>query len=163
MTRDEVLDRLRSTRAAFEQRMAAIPAEAFVAGVPGGTHSPKEVVHHLTAYENLIVERLQAARRGETTAFDRDRDSWEAFNDRIWIEAAEADPAVVLARSAEVFAELMDEVARLADEELAGVTGITAFIDPSWLDGQPMWDLIGVDVFEHYPMHFAALESAARR
>jgi hypothetical protein len=162
MTRDEVLDRLRSTRAAFDERVAAIPARAFTAPVPGGTRSPAEIVRHLTAYDDLVVERLRAARGGETTAFDRDRTGWEAFNERIWAEAVGAGADDVIARSGEVSAALLDEVAALTDAELNEAVGITAVIDPAWLDGHPLWELIGVDVFDHYPMHFAALEAAAR-
>jgi len=37
-----------------------------------------------------------------------------------------------------------------------------AEIDPAWLEGNAPWQAIGVDAFEHYPMHYDALDAAAR-
>lgn len=161
MTRDEVLDRLRTARAAFDDKLAAIPAEAMDIPTPGGAHSPKEIVAHVAAYDELIVERLSAARRGETTAFDRDRVGWEAFNERIWAEAREKQTADVFAHAEEVFWELLGEVAALSDDELATPSGATATLDPAWLGDRQVWELVAIDGYDHYPMHFSALEAAA--
>ena len=161
MDREEVLERLRTTRAEFDMRLSAIPPDALEVAPVGYEHAPKHVVAHVNAYERLVVERLQAARVGEQTAFDRDRDGWQRFNARVWGEALELDLATVLAESSRVFAELLDEVSRLTDDELNGVAGVTAAIDQAWLDGHALWELIGVDCFEHYPMHFPVLEAAA--
>jgi len=160
VTRDEVLDRLRTSRAAFDARVTRVPAAAFDRVVPGGTHTPKQIVWHVAAYDRLMVERLHAARDGETTAFDRDRIGWEVFNERTWSEGAGPDPQSVSATASRVFDALLLEVGRLSDEELAGPVGVSAHIDPAWLDGRPLWELIGIDGFEHYPMHFGALEAA---
>ena len=160
MTRDEVLDRLRSTRAAFDARVAKVPGGAFERVVPGGTHTPKQIVGHVAVYDRLVVDRLRAARDGETTAFDRDRIGWELFNDRTWEEGVVLDAATVRVSAAKEFEALLVEVGRLSDEELAGPVGISANLDPAWLEGRPLWELIGIDGFEHYPMHFGALEAA---
>jgi hypothetical protein len=103
MTRDEVLARLTAERAIFDARVAAVPHDALETPVPGSTHSVKEIVSHVTAYEQLIVERLVAARHGAVTAFERDRTGWEVFNDSTWREAVGKKPKAVLAHSAEVF------------------------------------------------------------
>jgi len=161
MTRDEVLQHLRTARAEFDTRVEAISLASLEAVPAGFRHAPKDVIAHVNAYERLVVERLKAARQGEQTALDRDRDGWEAFNARVWLDAAELGPETVRAESARVFAELLGEVSQLADDELNSVAGVTAWIDPAWLDGHALWELIGVDCFEHYPMHFDVLEAAA--
>lgn len=161
MTREEVLERLRSARAGFDARVAHVPDAAFERPVPGGTHSPKQLVWHVIAYDRLMVDRLRAARDGETTAFDRDRFGWEAFNDRTWAEGLVHDSDTVRTTAAEVFESLLAEVDRLSDEELAGPMGLSTRLDPAWLDGRALWELIGIDGFDHYPMHFGALDAAA--
>ena len=161
MTRDEVLERLRSVRAEFDARVAAIPADALEVAPAGFRHSPKEVVAHVNAYERLIVDRLRAARRGEQTALGRDREGWEAFNASVWARVAALDPMKVLADSKQVFSDLVAEVSLLDDGELTTTAGVTEYIDPAWLDGHELWELIGTDGFEHYPMHFDLLEAAA--
>jgi hypothetical protein len=161
MTRDEVLDRLKTARAGFDQRVEAIPVSALDLPVAGSSHSPKQIIAHITSYEQLVVERLQLGRLGEETAFDRDRIGWEMFNERIWAESALLDIEIVLEISAWTFLRMLEEIAILANEELTEVTGIAAAVDPAWLDGKPLWELIGIDCFDHYPMHYAQLEAAA--
>ena len=161
MTRDEVLTQLKLQRAAFDARVNAIPHQLLDQAVPGGAHSPKQIVAHVSAYERLIVERLRAARVGEKTEFDRDRVGWEAFNERIWAESAPAAVDAVLARSARDFLALLEEVASLANAELSETRGVATTIDPAWLKGRPLSEVIAIDGFEHYPMHFPQLEAAA--
>lgn len=162
MKREEVLQRLLSARAAFDSRLADVPRETLALPAPGGSHSVSEIVAHIAAYDDLIVQRLVASREGSTTAFDRDREGWEAFNERTWREAAAMRPDEALARAGVVFAALVREVGRLTDEELGAPTGATAALDPAWLEGRAPWELIAIDAFDHYPMHHAALEAAAR-
>ena len=161
MTRDEVLARLRETRAEFDKLLAAIPTELLTVPVPGGAHSPKDIVFHVTAYDDLIVRRLRCARTGELTAFDRDRDSYEAFNDRIWREAEACTVPAARAQAARTFLNLLEEIGHLSDEELSGNVGVTKGIDPAWLQERTLAETIGVDGFEHYPMHYAGLAAAA--
>ncbi|MBA4370968.1 MAG: hypothetical protein C0418_05245 [Coriobacteriaceae bacterium] len=160
MTRDEVMARLLAARGEFDAKVAAVPPERLDVAPPGHTHSPKEIAAHVDAYEELITERLRAARAGETTAFDRDRVGWKEFNERVWGEARGTEAAVVLERSARVFAEMLAEIGQLTDAELNEVTGVTAVIDPAWLGKHTLGEIVGIDTFEHYPMHFEALDAA---
>ncbi len=160
MTRDELLGKLRTARAELDRLVAAIPADRLERPAPGTTHSPKDIVYHVAAYDDLMVRRLRCARDGETTAFDRDRDSWEAFNERIWADAAEKDAPAVLAWASKTFLDLVEEVGRLAEDELNGDAGLVKHIDPGWLQGRPLAEVIGVDGFDHYPMHYAVLKAA---
>ena len=161
MTRDEVLERLQHARALFDRRVRAIPPERLEVPIPGGTHSPKQIVAHVAAYEELMVGRLRAARAGETTMYDRDRTGWQTFNARVWREAQERDAQAVLEHSDRTFTELIHELVLLHDDELNEAAGITKNIDPDWLEGRELWELIGIDGFEHYPKHYAQLERAA--
>jgi hypothetical protein len=163
VTRDELLDRLRSARADFDQKLAAVPADALAVCPPGSAHSAKDVVAHVTAYDDLVVQRLVAARAGTTTEYYRDRVGWEAFNERIWTDAADMDAEEVLARAARVFASLVREVGRLTDAELESTVGATAALDPAWLEDLAPWELIVIDCCDHYPMHHGVLDAAAGR
>ena len=162
MTRNEVLARLKVSRAVFDEKLAAVRPESLGAVPAGSTHSAKDIVAHVTAYDDLIVQRLISARHGSTTAFDRDREGWEAFNERTWREAAALKPDAALRRARDVFAALLHEVGQLSDEELGARVGATAALDPAWLEGRAPWQAIGVDAFDHYPMHYDALDVAAR-
>jgi hypothetical protein len=161
MTRDEVLAELKARRAEFDVRVDAIPQEALDSPAFGASHSPKQIVAHVSAYEQLIVERLRAARLGEMTEFDPDRAGREAFNQRIWVESSDMELGVALSNSSRGFLSLLEEIASLPDVEMANLGSVSAAVDPAWLEGRPMWEAIASDSFEHYPMHFAQLEAAA--
>jgi hypothetical protein len=161
MKRDEVLRMLHEARAGFDQRVSAIPRRALSTPAPGRVHSPAETLVHVAAYEELIVDRLRKARLGATTAFDRDRVGWEEFNERIWGQAAGIPTNDALTRAGESFKELIAEVSALSDDELESDEGVTLALDPAWLQGRALWELIAIDGFEHYPMHYEALEEAA--
>jgi hypothetical protein len=161
MTRDELVATLKHSRAIFDEKLEAVPVDDLTAPVPGSTHSVKDIVAHVTAYDDLIVQRLISARHGSTTALSRDRDGWEAFNEQVWEDAAKMKPKAVLRRATDVFAALIHEVEQLSDEEVNARVGSTAALDPAWLEGNAPWQAIGIDAFDHYPMHYAALDAAA--
>jgi len=160
MTRDEVLEKLTAARAVFDEKLEAVPAEALERPLPGSAHSVKDIVAHVSSYDDLVVQRLIESRAGRTTAFDRDRAGWEAFNERVWREVADVPAADALALAREVFAALVEEVARLTDEELGAPVAATAALDPAWLSGHAPWELIETDTFDHYTQHYAALDAA---
>lgn len=161
MKRDELIARFVAERAVFDARVAAVPAERVDVAPEGHAHSPKAIVAHVSAYEELTVERLRAAREGTTTSLERDRDGWKEFNERTWTRVAPLDPTEVRAHAREVFGDLLGELKRLTDEELAEPTGATAALDPAWLGKHAPWRIIAIDGFEHYPMHYEALDAAA--
>lgn len=160
MTRDEVIERLLASRGEFDALVAEVPPEAFDRRPPGRAHAVKEILAHVAGYEELIVGRLREAREGRMTDFERDRVGWEAFNEHVWAQAREMDAEGVRTLSSAVFADLMGEVERLTDAELNETVGVTAGIDPAWLEGRSLWELIGVDAFDHYPMHREGIEAA---
>lgn len=161
MTRDEVVERLQHNRIRFDQRVARIPRESLDVRPEGRAHTPKQVVAHVTEYEALVIERLRAARVGDTTALFRDRVGWEEFNEQVWSESEELDIETVLDRSEAVFADLIGELMMLSDADMIEDTGVIANIDPAWLQGRTFAQVVAVDCFDHYPMHYEELEQAA--
>ncbi len=162
MNRDEVLQKLRSAREIFDAKLDAVPADRLDAAIPGHVHTVAEIVWHIAAYDELMVQRLRAAHEGLTTEFDRDRDGWEQFNERIWAEAAEKPAAEACDHAREVFAELLGEIEQLNDAELNAPVGVVEHLDPAWLEGRALWELIAIDGFDHYAMHYDQLDAAAR-
>lgn len=162
MTRDEVLRRLKDERARFDEALASVPTGRFDDPQATGSHSVKEIVGHVTAYEDLVVQRLRAARRGDTTSFDRDRVGWEEFNDRIWAEVAPLPAEDVLERASETLEALLAELDGVTDAELNDTTGVTRSIDPAWLQGRTLAETLAVDTWDHYPMHLEAIARASQ-
>jgi hypothetical protein len=161
MTRDDVLRSLWSARTEFDKLVSEIPVECLAQPIPGHARPAKDVIWHVAAYDGLIVQRLREARAGRMTEFDRDRVGWEQFNARVWAEAADIDVPTVCHHAEETFLDLLEEVGQLADDEVDGAGGIVEFIDPAWLQGRTLAEVIAVDGFEHYPMHHAELRAAS--
>jgi hypothetical protein len=152
MNRDEVLEKLRSARTVFDEKVAAVPPDRLDAAIPGHVHTVGE----------MMVGRLRAAHEGRTTGFDRDRVGWEQFNERVWDEAAAKSGAEAVQHAGVAFDELVHEIGQLNDAELNQPVGVVTHLDPAWLEGRALWELIGIDGFDHYAMHYEQLDEAAR-
>jgi hypothetical protein len=162
MNRDQVFDKLRSARAVFDAKVASVPIERLDSAIPGHVHTVGEIVWHVAAYDELMVSRLRAAHEGATTEFDRDRVGWEQFNERVWAEAAEKSGAEAVEHARAVFDDLVGEIGQLNEAELNQPVGVVEHLDPAWLEGHALWELIAIDGFDHYAMHYEQLDEAAR-
>lgn len=110
--------------------------------------SAKDHVAHLTLWRKILVERLNAARRGETPG---KFDNYQEVNER----GFEADRYLtwekVLADSSRSFDELVAKMAEMSEEELT---------DPNrypWLGGEPLSRNVHGDGCDHSQLHLAQL------
>ena len=58
MTHDEVIARFVADRAVFDAKVGAIPPEHLSEIPPGHDYSPRDIVFHVSAYEELIAELI---------------------------------------------------------------------------------------------------------
>lgn len=163
MTKSEVMELLRSRRALFDAKVAAVPRDALDEPIPRSTKTVKEIVAHVSNYEQLIVDRLISAGHGAGTALRHDQLGFGRGNDLDWPDVTTRAPEQVLRRAADVFDALMQTVGDLSDDELNEAIGATAALDKEWLQGRAPWEMIAIDAYDHYPMHFPALDAAIER
>ena len=60
MTRDEVLEKLKTTRAEFDRRVSAIPPGRLNTVIPDGSHTPAQIIAHVTKAEFIEFSAVLA-------------------------------------------------------------------------------------------------------
>jgi hypothetical protein len=152
MSKDELLARIHEARRTFWKEVGALSADQL--GAPGvqGEWSVKDIVAHITAWEQWLLDLLAQAARGEDLS-PRSWTSLEQRNDDIYREWKDKPLSLVLAEFTRIGVELHQRVEALSEEEL-----FTAgrFTGPG-ADG--LWRLIAGDTFRHYPSHLRAIQT----
>ena len=179
IAKQELLDRTRAARAAWDERFAAISGDQLETPGAAGYWSARDVQAHLTTDHRWITGQLRALVRGEvptaaecyghdrtpppgTDLADQDqRNAWTYSIDR------ERPLAEVLAMIPEHADALEADIAAVSEAELPrahtfGDNAHIAQIRPA-ADGEPGWPLgaiIASYANEHYDAHTADLRDA---
>jgi hypothetical protein len=132
------------------------PARMLTPGVEGDW-TVKDVIAHVTYYERVVRDRLQASLAGqEFVRPDYESPQGLSMDDRnAWIYARIKDLPLdeVLHESQAVYPPILAAVQTLTDADLN---------DPArfpWQGGSALWEWIEGDVYEHYRDHTANLRA----
>ena len=151
----ELLARMRDSYAAFEALLAPLSAELLCAPGVNGEWSIKDILAHLTIWQERVSTQLEAIARGEESPLDpiANDEQMHVFNNAT-VAASRARPL------SEVQADFRATVQRLsANVEAAGEA---ALFEPgrfAWLDGGTMATSIAGNTFEHYAEHVPMIEA----
>ena len=178
-TQDEVLERTRAARAAWEAAFAAVPRERLAEAGAEGSWSAKDVQAHLTADHRWLTGQLRAGQRGElptaeecyghahvppagANLADQDqRNAWRHAIDR------ERSLEEVLAAAPHWADAIEEAIAALPADELARPYTFADHLhvahlrpategEPHW----PLWQIIASYADEHYAHHTADLRAS---
>ena len=148
MTKTEFLQKERDAHADWERLLATIPTSRMLDVVAGGW-TVKDIIAHVTWGEREMVGVLkQRALIGS----DLWSVSQQERNDAVW-EQNRARPLLdVLREAGQVYAELVEELEKIEDEEL----NEARYFREMPADWKP-WQVIAGNTFEHYPEHVAMI------
>lgn len=159
MNKRELLERIQDERARWETLLSEVgEARMTQAGVEGNW-SIKDIIAHVTTYERWLVERLEAAGRGEQLKIAADQLDLDPRNALIQEEKKAEPLPKVLDQSQQVFQQLVTQVEKLSDEDLTEPGRLGPHLDPAWTEGQPLWQCIVADTYEHYRDHMPAIRT----
>lgn len=157
MNKRELLEIIQTERARWQALLAEVgEARMTQAGVEG-SWSVKDIVAHVTTYERWLVERLEAARRGEQLKIAADQLALDPRNALIQEENKAEPLPKVLEQSQQVFQRLVTELEKLSDKDLTDPDRLGSHLDPAWTEGLPLWQCIAADSYEHYRDHTPAI------
>lgn len=159
MTRDELLVELALARRVFDDKVAAVPADAVRDEVPGFGHSIAQLVAHIAQYDRLVVDRLESAGHGAMTELPADRDP-QGYERTTWTFADGWPFDQVMRRAHANFETLVSRMREVEDDELSGRIGAGGVLDRTWLRGRPPWRAILDDTASHYLEHEPMLDAA---
>ena len=158
-SKDELLERIRNSHDTFEATLARLNAEQMLAPALEGGWSPKDIMSHITAWERLTVQRLQA--RNDKEALDKIMKIFEgededqavnAVNMGFYLESRDLPLPEVRKAFNSSYEDIVREVEGLSEESLLQRN------DSFLRDGAPLWEVIAGNTFDHYPEHQQAIQ-----
>lgn len=159
MTKDELLERIRSSKGELDEVLQEIPDEAMVEPRPGGEWSGKDQLAHLAAWHELLLSRIRGIPEEQLLGIDADR--YAAMDvDEINAFLHRRDATMSLDDARAAFGRTYAEVMALLEA-----------MDPSALDApyrsdlpdRPLVDSVVGDTYEHYDEHLDLLAPLAER
>jgi len=160
MNKPHFLGTLRRERAQWNELLDQVSAERKTQAGCAGEWSVKDIVAHITVYEQWLVTWLAAAKRGllpkPSIVNSPDIDARNA----VIFEANKNRPLQDVLNDAEqVFQQLVAEIESLPDDDLTNERRTAWFIEPFWKESIPLHQAIADDSYEHYQEHVPSLRA----
>ncbi len=152
MTKTRLLEFMRTERAGWEALLAEVGEERMVEAGVDGDWSVKDILAHVTYWEQDTVRILKAVARGETPQFS-DVDEVDALNAQAVARYQQRPPSAVIADSQRVHQELIQQVEALSEEDLT---------DPNrfeWMPDWTLWQVIAGESYWHYRQHVPSIRA----
>lgn len=162
MNKRELLETLHLERARWEALLASISEARMTQPSVAGTWSVRDVIAHVTVYEQWLVEWLQAARRGEFPAPSvLDTPGTEARNAATQKATRALSLAEVQARAAQNFQALLAVLEQFPAEEFVDPARTEWFMKPYWATKHTVSEAVLNYTVEHYEEHIPSLRAWA--
>jgi hypothetical protein len=150
MNKSRLLELIRSERQRLETTLAALSENQMV--VPGvvGDWSVKDILAHITVWEQHMIHWLKETLRGEvpeTVPYGLAGADVDERNERIYLEHRDRALAEVLADFGRSCSQVLKAVEGVSEEDL---------IEPHRFErpaGEPLWVVVAANTFEHYEEH----------
>jgi hypothetical protein len=149
-----LLDNMQRGYAALEAVLTPLDQDQVTTAGVNGDWSIKDILAHIVTWQQVLVDRLQAATRGEkpATLLDGTEEEVDRLNAQFYEESKGRPFAQVLADFRTSYWQIVEIVQTISDEELT---------DPhrfAWMGGEPLWRLIAGDTYGHYPEHIESIQ-----
>jgi hypothetical protein len=148
MTKDELIDRLTSSREAMLETLDGLSDEQYLASVVSGERSVKDLLAHLTIWEAQLITllfRAGAGNKPNTAHFARET---RAEVNARWASQHKDRP---LEKVLEDFEGIRNQtIRRLEDLSDADLNNPTRY---PWQKGRPIWEWVLEDTVDHETFH----------
>lgn len=159
MKRTEFLAILRSERRRLDQLVDSVGIGRMAEAGVSGSHSTKDVVAHLTAYEQALVRWLREAKAGRVYVDSvLDQPDLDTRNAVVHDDNKDRSAADIMKTFHETSAELEECVRLFTDEELNHPEVTAWFVVPRWQRKQELWRCVANDSYEHHQQHIPDIE-----
>jgi hypothetical protein len=152
----ELLDTMQSSFAAFEALLAPLNEAQLIAPGVNGDWSIKDILAHITAWQERMANRLEAIVRHEDGAQIKpsitNEEEMNRFNDTTFT-------ANHLRPLNDIQARFRASTQRLqASVEAANESDLFEPGRFAWMEGEPLWKNVGGNSFWHYGEHASMIE-----
>jgi hypothetical protein len=159
-TKAQLLDLITTTRAPLDQLITGLSEEQMLQTGVENRSSVKDLLAHITTWEQHLVRRLAAAARdgvAEVYVIDP-QEPWEpggidAVNEYIFTHNAQLPLQQVLSDFRGSLQDVLRAVEALSEQDLFDPQGLAQVF------GYPVERVIGGDTFYHYPEHIQSIQT----
>lgn len=154
MIKSEIITALIESRKKLLKLIEEIPVKQMEAPGVIDNWSVKDILVHLTRWEAELVKLLWQVEQGSTpTTAHFDPDSVDEINER-WFKASKARQLQIVMQD---FLGVRDQTIRRVESLSNDILNDSRSFP--WLDGQPLWQWIAEDSFEHEAEHEAQIRA----
>jgi hypothetical protein len=159
MSREQALESIRRGWEALDATLAQVPEAWMVQPGVEDEWSVKDILAHITTWEERMLRWIQAARQGEAPELPAPGMGWDdvdRLNAQTYAANRERPLDEVLVAYRALHRQALAAVESLGEAEL---------LDPQrfpWLNGMPMWHLVAANTWWHYREHGQAIQDWIR-
>lgn len=159
MNKTQFLAILRSERENLDRIIDAVGMHRMDSAGVSGSYSTRDVIAHLTAYEQALVTWLKEGKAGRVYVDPvLDQPDLDARN-AIVHEASKHRSADEIITSFRTTCDELEECVRLlTDEELTNAEVTAWLVVPRWQQQRELWTCIADDSYEHQQEHIPDIE-----
>jgi hypothetical protein len=160
MTKARLLALIRSERKSLDAELADLDGDQMTKPGVEGRWSIKDLMAHITAWEQRMIEWLKQALRGEVPKQLPTSITWEdldRLNAETFRENRDRPLDEVLAESDRSYRQVLRTVEMMPEK---------ALIQPDyyvWRGGKPLWEIVAANTFWHYQEHREAIRAWLHR
>ena len=159
MDKTQFLAVLASERGKVEQIIDAVGMHRMDEGGVSGSYSTRDVIAHLTAYEEALVTWLEEAKAGRAYVDPvLDQPDLDARNAVTYEANKHRSDNEIITSFRTTWAQLEECVRLVTDDELTNADVTAWFVVPRWQRKQELWKCIANDSYEHHDQHLPDIE-----
>jgi hypothetical protein len=154
--KNEILELIQVERSRLEATIGKLTESQMLAPELEGERSVKDVLAHISAWEQLMVQWLVETYAGltpERPAPGMTWDNLDQLNEQIYQKNQGRSLAEVLAMSKSAHSQAFQAVQEMTDRDLFDGARF------AWRNGDPMWHMVAANTWWHYKEHSEQIEA----
>lgn len=148
--KNDVIRRIQDGRVEFDRALGEIGPDRLNTTLPDDEWAVRDLLHHISAWEQLMVKWVGESMRGETPdrpAPDEEWDDLDTLNAQILAEGRLLSDEQVLSNFVDTYHAAVETVKGMTEQDLFDGDRF------AWRKGEPIWYLIAANTWWHYREH----------
>jgi hypothetical protein len=160
MTKARLLALIRTERKLLDAELADLDGDQMTKPGVEGRWSIKDLLAHITVWEQRMIQWLKQALRGEVPQQLPSGMTWDdldRWNEETFLENRDRPLDEIMAESDRSYRQAVRAVEMMPEK---------ALIQPDyyvWRVGKPLWEMVAANTYWHYQEHREAIRSWLRR
>jgi len=155
VSKHEMLVLIRKERQALEALVKTLSAEQLVRPTLDNHRCVKDILAHITAWEQRMLQWIDESYRGEVPQRPAPGMPWDdldGLNEQIYLQNKDRPTAEVAAEFDNSYRQVLKTVEDMPEQDLVDGERF------AWRRGDPMWNMVAANTSDHYREHREEIE-----